>query len=59
MPRFKVVEQRMYEATYLIDADNEQSARKLNGDIVVEDEAPDSWGYDIVSVEEVDEDAEL
>jgi hypothetical protein len=49
----------MYEATYLIDADNEQSARKLNGDIVVEDEAPDSWGYDIVSVEEVDEDAEL
>lgn len=52
MPRFRVVEQRMYEVEYLIDADNADLARDLDGEIV-EENPGDSWAYDMTSVEEV------
>lgn len=58
--RFKVVERRCYDATYIIDAEDAKEAGKLNGDIVEEDHrADDSWGDSLLSVEEVDKEAEL
>jgi hypothetical protein len=53
VPRFKVVERRCYDATYIIDAANEKDASHLVGDVVSEDEG-ESWGSDLLSVEVVD-----
>lgn len=54
MPVYRVVEQRMYEETYLVRADDEQSA-KSSTDIVEEEGATDSWAYDTKSVELVED----
>ena len=52
MPRYLVIEHRMHKSGYLIDAESEDAAQGLDGDIV--DEAnTDDWGYEILSVEEV------
>ena len=56
--RFKVVERRCYDATYIFDAEGENEARRLDGEIL-EEEHSDCWGDDTLSVEEVDEDATL
>lgn len=61
MPRYKVVERRCYEATYVVEADNEDDARRLRGsaNIVSEDDdASNSYGNELLSCEEVDEDEE-
>ena len=50
MPYYRVVEQRMYEETYIVEADDEVSAR-TSADVVEEEGRTDSWGYDTVSVE--------
>ena len=48
---YRVVERRMLEEEYLIEAENEQAARSLDGEII-EDNVGESAGYEIVSVEE-------
>lgn len=61
MPRYKVVERRCYEATYVVDADNEDDAKRLRGsaNIVSEDgDGGDSYGDELLSCEEIDEDDE-
>lgn len=58
MPRYQVVEHRMHKSGYLIDAASEDDARGLNGDVI--DEAnTDDWGYEVLSVEEVDQDTNV
>lgn len=51
--RFKVIERRSYDATYIIDADDERAARRLEGEIVSEDHS-DCWGDEVLSVEMVE-----
>jgi hypothetical protein len=56
MPRFRVVEQRMYEVEYIIEAVDERAAEYLWGDIIEENgDSLNSHAYDVVSVEEVKE----
>lgn len=51
MSCYRVIEHRMYEVEYLIEAKTEEEARQLNGDILEENEG-DSWGYEVVRSEE-------
>lgn len=60
MMRYRVKERRAYYAEYIIEANNEQAAGKLQGKIIEEDDnSGDSWGDELISVDEVDEDEEL
>lgn len=58
MPRYEVTEQRMYESIILIESDNEKDAELLRGEILDEVET-DSYGYKLVSIEKVDDNAEF
>ena len=40
----------MFESEYIIEATYEGAARRLEGDIIEENNG-DSWGYEIVSIE--------
>lgn len=57
MPRFRVVEVRAYRSKYLIDAEDEQAAKNLNG-AIIDSLDTDSWGESLESIEEVGEDEE-
>jgi hypothetical protein len=58
--RFKVIERRCYDATYLVDADSAEAASKLQGEVVAEDDAThNSWADELLSVEQVADDEEL
>jgi hypothetical protein len=57
MPRFKVLEKRAYTHGVFIDAEDEEAASHFQGEIVEESET-DSYGDEILSVEQVDDDAE-
>lgn len=60
MPRYKVVEVRAYHSTILIDAENEDAAKRNEGDIIAEEgETYNSWAEQFVSCDEVGEDEEL
>lgn len=59
MPRYKVAETRARRAEYLIDAESEEAARSLDGDIVAEGGDADDYGLEILSVEQVDDDEEM
>lgn len=60
MPRYQVTEKRMYEATYIIDAETEERAEHLDGAIISEwdDSAGGSEGYEMLSCEQVADDFE-
>ncbi len=59
MPRYKVHAEYVFPATYLIDAEDEDAARHLDGDIVEENEETHNCQlYDVKSVERVDDDEE-
>lgn len=53
--RFKVIERRCYDATYIIEAEDERAARRLEGEIVDEQHS-DCWGDEVLSVDEIGED---
>jgi hypothetical protein len=57
MPRFRVKERRAYRVTYLIDAENEEAAGRLDGELIQE-AADDSWADEVLSVEAVADDEE-
>lgn len=60
MPFYKVRERRAYYRDYLIEADNDIDAGRGTGRLVEDDDrCQDSWGDDLVSVEEVEEGSEL
>lgn len=45
---------RAREVQYLIDAEDEAAARKLDGEIIEEGGDADDYGQELVSVEEAD-----
>jgi len=56
MPRYKVVERRCYEATYVVDADNVEDAKRLRGSaVIVSEEGGEegSYGDELLSCEEM------
>lgn len=59
MPLFHVKETRQYTAEYLVDAENENDARSLRGEIISDDVDGGSCGYKILSVTEVEEGFQL
>lgn len=61
MARYKVVERRCFDATYIVEAESAEAAGRLDGDIVSEDptDSDNNWGLELLSVEEVDEGYEL
>jgi hypothetical protein len=58
MPKFHVTEERAYKASYLIEAENEDAARQLSGEILDSNET-DSWGERLLDIEEVSDDEEF
>ncbi len=58
MPRYLVIERRALKWGYLIDAENEEAAGYLDGEIVSEAET-DTWGEELLSVEEVASDEDM
>jgi hypothetical protein len=56
--RYHVTELRAYEVEYVIDADSEQDAKALKGEIL-EEIVHESYGYEHLGTNEVDEDFEL
>jgi len=48
--QYTVHEHRMFDAEYIIEAETEDAARQLDGDILEESDS-ESWGYEVVSVE--------
>lgn len=48
---YRVVEHRMYQTEYLVNAENETAAGLLDGE-VLESYDTDSWAYELISVEE-------
>ena len=59
MPRFKVAETRARRVEYLIDAESEDAARRLDGEIIEEGGDADDYGLEILSVEQVDDEEEM
>jgi hypothetical protein len=57
MPRYRVDETRSYKVAYLIDAEDEDAAGRLAGEIVSEVET-DSYSESTDSVEQVADDEE-
>jgi len=49
--KYLVIEKRMYEATYLIEADSQKNAEQLNGEIIEEIQG-DCHKYDLLKCEE-------
>lgn len=57
MPRFKVVEKRAYKEGFLIDAVDEEAAKRLDGEVVA-DASTDSWADELLELEQVADDEE-
>jgi hypothetical protein len=57
MPRYRVTETRSYKVAYLIDAEDEGAALRLDGEIVSEVET-DSYSESIDDAEQVADDEE-
>jgi len=53
MPRFKVTETRAFTNVFLIDADTEDNAEKMDGEIIEEAPDADSYTQSVDRVEEV------
>lgn len=58
MPKFIVKEKRARQAEYLIEAADEESAGRLDGDIIDEGGDADDYGLELVSVELVGDDVD-
>ena len=53
MKKYKVIEKRMSVVEYEIEAESEEAAKQLEGEIIDEQET-DNYGYDLVSCEEIE-----
>ncbi len=51
--KYKVIEKRMLVVEYEIEAETEEKAKQLDGEILDEQET-DNYGYDLVSCEEME-----
>lgn len=53
LKKYKVIEKRMSVVEYEIEAESEEAAKQLKGEIIDERET-DNYGYDLVSCEEIE-----
>lgn len=53
MKKYKVIEKRMSVVEYEIEAESEEAAKQLEGEIIDEQET-DNYGYELVSCEEIE-----
>lgn len=57
MPKFHVTEIRAFKAGYLVEAEDAEDAKKC--DNILDENETDSWGHELLSVEEVGDDEEF